>query len=36
VLEHLLHRAPADAAALVLLGDHEPPHTVKRVIAKLA
>jgi hypothetical protein len=28
VLEHLLHRAPADAAALVPLGDHEPPQEV--------
>ena len=28
MLEHLLHCAPADAAALVPLGDHEPPQEV--------
>ena len=28
MLEHLLHRAPADAAALVPLGDHEPPEEI--------
>ena len=28
MLDHLVHRAPADAAALVPLGDHEPPQKV--------
>jgi hypothetical protein len=31
VLEHLLHRAPAHAAALVALGDHEPPQVSRPV-----